>query len=348
MKNLFFKNILENQIDEYILNDNFNSFIKFTNFNKLYFSKPGINNNRNIVDSKNVYKKNNKIIKNVLIFFIETILESDNYLTFYIQLKNLYNNDLQLLFIFIIHNTVFECIKMSSIFKRVIHRKKLNNKISNKIILNNENIEMEYIDKYNSSEILYLYNHNENNNLNCWWFSSYELLKLLKQGLTYQIFMIPNPYVFKNPYSNVELSYNELITIYDVIVNTIYKYKPVPIWLRLFRTAQFKIEKYEYISGNILNELSTISYIESLDEDEYIEQVYHMLIEHNLKHIFCKKCIKNNYNKVYTLFSKVLTTYLLYVNQDDSYNLSRFKESKIIIANITRNNLWLTKKSHTH
>jgi hypothetical protein len=354
MKNLYFKNILESYIKKYILTyDNSNALHNFINFKNQWDYQEKNNydfeNTLNENYFRKVYLSNEKIIYNILTFFSEIILESNNYIEFIIQVKNLMKCDLEPLLKFIIFNTVYDSIKITWIFKRYIHRTIFKKIYNNKIILNELNINSEKIDKFKESEIIYLYENTSDyiKSYKCWWFSSYELLQLLKSGLTNQEFMISNPFIFKNPYSNMEISYIDICNIYNNIIKNVYKNKKIPSWLYLFRSAQFNLQKYKFISQHILYEHCTKTYLESLDKNDYFEHLYDLFIYHDIKQIICTKCINANYNKVFKLFIKPLTTLIIYNNYKDIYYKNELKLSEIIIANIIRNNLWITI-NHNH
>jgi len=363
MKNLYFKNILEKYIEKYItdydnLNQNeLNVFLKLKQSlhgihlcNLVKHDHHGQQNENSFNNFNKIYLSNKLIINNVLTFFSEVILESCEYKEFMIQIKNLIKCELEPILKIIIIHTVYDSIKITWLFKRFIHRtnvKKMNNNI---IILNEINMDSENITNFKNSEIMYLYENKlktSNEFYKCWWFSSNELLKLLKNGLTNQMFMTPNPQIFKNPYSNVELSYLEICNIYTNIINNVYKNKKIPTWLYLFRCSQFNLQKYKCIAKNVLYEHCTEMYLGSLDQSDYFEHLYDLFIYHDIKSILCKKCITNNYNKVFKLFNKVLINFICYNNYDDPYYKHEVKRSKIIIANIIRNNLWITK-NHVH
>lgn len=397
MYNLYFKNILNEEISKYLesnnncdknynnfdnnFDNNYNNFFKFSEKYKRDYSEYYEKNNitekilkedfiekcinhsidiRTILNIISSYNRNKVIIRNVLEFFTETILSSVNYFEFFMQLKILYKSDLSLLYIFIIQNTVYKCLKITWQFKKLIYRKWLNYIKHTRIISNEYNLNTEKLEEFinnenkisnnfmNENKIIYIYEKVERISfkkpLKCWWFSSNELIRILKIGLTNQNFMFPNPYIFKNPYSNIELNLIDCINVYNCIIKNEFKSnQQIPSWLYLLRTAKFDIIEYSHIASNILDPLCTEIYVDTLDPDDFVEELFDAFSEHNMVHLICKKCLRHNYKKISKLFKSSLIKYLLYVNNDSPYYKNEFIKSKIVIANIIRNNMWIVE-----
>lgn len=135
-----------------------------------------------------------------------------------------------------------------------------------------------------------------------WWFHISEIEKLLKRGLLNQSYMSPDPKLFKNPYSNIEPTYKEIVNIYNILKNYYYKkHATMPIWLELYRNAKFDLEYFENVNSNILIELSMDNYMECLEHKEVIESIVDLLREHNMKHVISKKGIKESEKLFYII-----------------------------------------------
>lgn len=289
----------------------FYNFI-YINYKYPYYLNNDLNNNFIFSD-----KNNNNYNNNEYICVQELINYNKKNVNYYFSNihNSLFNNDLNKTR----EKVFYEIQKFNFAFSKLIFLIKKNYKKSK----NETNVLMDNFKKKNIKII-------ENNNL--YIFDYFELYKIIKESFYFNCDKCPKNIIIKNPYTNIEINYNNLIQIYFELL----KYGKIPNMFFLFFKSNFssKIFKEHYLINLYINNFKNnfynlsnkilLKYIcEMINCDEKfiffnnindelklklfknITMFYYLKVKIELYFLFDYKTITNNYfDKYYNYLNK--------------------------------------------
>jgi len=277
----FFKNVHIVDNDIKINTNNINTSNNNTNYNDLFILKQYDNrniSNKNFIDY--IHHKYHILNKYVLasFFFVDEL--KDYYFDIFCKSQKIYN---------ILSNTIRKYKIKNSI--------KFDNKID--LCLND-------ISDFSEGSIIHLY---IDKTRTTYTFRISDIIQIINNALTYSPGFFAEPHYIKNPYTNVNFTYSELLHIYITIKNSNFI---MPHFFHQFFLNNFNITSYTYKNESLIREEAIKSFVNNSTMLQKYRYIVKMLIEFD--NYYSITNIDTNFpkNKLVEVFSFLLSDYLTY------------------------------------
>lgn len=193
--------------------------------------------------------------------------------------------------------------KVYNILCRTIRKFKIRNSIR---FDNNTDLCLNDISDFSEGSIIHMY---IDITRTTYTFRISDIIQIINNALTYSPAFFAEPYYIKNPYTNVNFTYSELLSIYFTIKNSNFI---MPHFFHQFFLNNFNITNYTHRNETLIREEAIKSFVNNSTMLEKYKYIVKMLIEFDKYYSITNVDTEFPKKKLVDVFSFLLTDYLTY------------------------------------